>query len=144
MADTSNTTDQMLDIAGHKHLPMWFKVLMASVTVPPIVIVLSFFFLTKFTGLEQEFKMIAEGYAYQLTGGPVNKESTEMGQMVEMMASQLEVINDLRQENAMFRDQMLAGVNRIAGQVDGLGERLSALETWAIRHSDDGNIKFGK
>lgn len=140
---TDKTQEQMMDLAGHKHLPPWFKVTMAAFVVPPIVVVLCFFFLTKFTGLESEFKMIAEGYAYKLTGGPINKESTEMGQMVQIMSDQLAVVNELRQENAKFRDEMLAGVNRIAGQVDTLGDRLTAVETWAIRHSDDGKVKFG-
>lgn len=137
-------TDNIMDLAGHKHLPVWFKMGMAALLVPPLVAVLSFFFLTKFTGLENEFKMIAEGYAYQITGGPVNKQSTEMGKMVDIMQNQLEVVNQLRQENAVSRDEMLEGINRIAGQVDSLGDRLTAIETWAIRHSDNANVKFGK
>lgn len=139
----NNSTDSMMNLAGHKHLPNWFRMVMAAFLVPPLMLVLSFFFLTKFTGLEQEFKMIAEGYAYQLTGGPVNTQSTEMGQMVSILESQLDVINDLRSENAKFRDEMMAGVNRIGGQVEGLGVRLSTLERWAVEHSNDGKVKFG-
>ena len=86
--------------------------------------------------------MIAAAYAYSLTGGPVNKQSTEMGKMVEIMQSQLDAIEQIRTSSDDLKDQLMATMNRIEGRMDGLEKRIGGLEDWAKTHSNDPKADF--
>lgn len=138
-------------LAGDKHLPMWAKTAMAILLMPIVTVALLFFMYAKFAGLEDEFAMIAEGYAYTLTGGPVNKESSEMGMMIEIMRAQLDAIEDMRSSSEGLKSQLLATMNRIEGRMDGLENRIQgidvrmgAIEDWASMHSKDAKINFSR
>ena len=132
----------LTELAGDKHLPQWARTLLSIILVPIITVALLLFLYSKFAGLEDEFAMIAEGYAYSLTDGPVNKQSTEMGKMVEIMQSQLDAIEQIRTSSDDLKDQLMATMNRIEGRMDGLEKRIGGLEDWAKTHSNDPKADF--
>ena len=139
---TKTTDNQILSITGHHALPVWAKTSLALILAPIATVAVVVFLYAKFAGLEDEFGMIAEAWSYQISGGPVNKQSTEMGQMVSIMKDQLEAIKDIRASNEDMRDQLSSSVNRLQGRVTGLENRVLNVESWASVHSKDPKASF--
>ena len=169
MVDRRQTPDKkdnpLTELAGQKHLPGWAKTMMAIVLMPVITVALLLFLYAKFAGLEDEFAMIAEAYSYSITGGPVNKQATEMGAMLDIMKDQLVAIEGMRSSNVTLKEQLMATMNRVEGRMDGLenqidnltyslesmddridriGSRILMIEGWAEDHSADPKAAFEK
>ena len=130
------------DVAFQHHLPRWAKTLLALLLAPFIAVALMVFLYAKFAGLDDEFALVMKSYAYEISGGPINEQATEMGIMLEMVAKQTDLIEDIREDIADNQDEVMKVNAGITARVDDLSERMLKVEGWAYSHSTDSKKAF--
>lgn len=134
----------LLKLAGADNFPSWAKTILAITLIPPLTLALVIFLFAKFAGLEEQFGMIAEAVSYNISGGPINKQSSEMQTMINIMERQLVATEAMREDNNELKQELLSMVGRTNGRIDGLEKRVGGIETWAIIHGEDPKKQFLK
>ena len=123
-------------VLHQRHLPVWAKTVLALFFAP----MLALFIFAKFAGYDSQLGMVVEAFSYKISGGPINKASTEMSMMLGMVSDQTELLTDMRNQMQNNQLETMKAYASLESRLGALEQRVLGVEGWASIHST-GNSK---